>query len=92
MSKEYKCEMEESTRAIRAIRAFREAQQNSQQITATKRNYQAVRQTACRFCGQDIEGFAPYRKGEWMDRGRNSTCPDGNNTGKKHAPILPLNG
>lgn len=43
-----------------------------------------VRQTACRFCGLDIEGFAPYRKGEWRDRGNNATCADGKH---KHAPI-----
>lgn len=47
------------------------------------RKYTAVRQTACRFCGLDIEGFAPYRRGEWRDRGNNSTC-DGN---RKHAPV-----
>lgn len=33
-----------------------------------------VRQTACRFCGTDIEGHHPYRRGEWRDRGNNSTC------------------
>ena len=48
----------------------------------------AVRQTACRFCGQDIENFAPYRKGEWRDRGNNATCPTlaGDRDGLKHAP------
>lgn len=41
-----------------------------------------VRQTACRLCGQDIEGFSPWPKGEWMDRGGNKTC-DGS---RPHAP------
>jgi len=35
----------------------------------------AVRQTSCRHCGLDIEGFSPYRKGEWRDRGNNTHCP-----------------
>jgi hypothetical protein len=47
-----------------------------------------VRQTTCRHCGQDIEGFAPYRKGEWRDRGNNTTCPSGPNKGRKHAPFV----
>ena len=34
-----------------------------------------VRQTSCRHCGQDIEGFSPYRRGEWRDRGNNTHCP-----------------
>jgi hypothetical protein len=52
------------------------------------REYSAVRQTACRHCGQDIEGFAPYRKGEWRDRGNNSTCPnEAGDKGQKHAPV-----
>jgi RecJ-like exonuclease len=33
----------------------------------------AVRQTACRHCGIDIENFHPYRAGEWRDRGGNPT-------------------
>lgn len=45
----------------------------------------AVRQTACRHCGQDIEGWAPYRAGEWRDRGNNTHCP--NASGRLHAPI-----
>lgn len=51
------------------------------------RNYTACKHTTCRHCGQDIEGFAPYRRGEWRDRGNNGTCPDGPNKGKPHAPI-----
>ncbi len=51
---------------------------------ARKRAYTAVRHKTCRMCGQDIEGFAPYRKGEWRDRGNNTTCPD--DSGNKHAP------
>jgi hypothetical protein len=59
-----------------------------------------VRQTGCRHCNQDIEGFYPYRKGEWRDRGGNSECPpyehrgpDGIEIvtppkGQKHAPII----
>jgi len=40
------------------------------------------RQTSCRYCETDIEGFSPYRRGEWHDRGGNSTCIDG----RQHAP------
>jgi len=49
------------------------------------RTYTACRHAICRFCLLDIEGFAPYRKGEWMDRGRCYSCPDGK---RKHAPVL----
>lgn len=46
-----------------------------------------VRQTSCRFCGQDIENFSPYRAGEWRDRGGNSTCPTiAGDKGLHHAP------
>lgn len=56
--------------------------------TKTKRRRSSgVRQTACRHCGQDIENFAPYRRGEWRDRGNNSHCPD--DSGRLHAPIKP---
>lgn len=51
------------------------------------RKYTAVRQTVCRFCRLDIEGFAPYRKGEWCDRGNNSKCSHGDNKDKPHAPV-----
>jgi hypothetical protein len=43
-----------------------------------------VRQTSCRHCGLDIEGIAPYKRGEWRDRGNNTHCPDG----KLHAPYI----
>jgi hypothetical protein len=43
-----------------------------------------VRQTACRHCGLDIEGFAPYARGQWQDRGGNRTCNDGKHA---HAPV-----
>lgn len=47
-----------------------------------------VRQTVCRFCGQDIEGFSPFRRGEWRDRGNNTTCPTPEgDSGREHAPI-----
>lgn len=42
-----------------------------------------ARHTVCRFCALDIEGISPYRRGEWRDRGNNSTC----STGEKHAPV-----
>lgn len=62
--------------------------------TATKqpgpRVYHAVRQTGCRHCDLDIEGFAPYRRGEWRDRGNNTLCHSGPNKGKAHAPYWPL--
>lgn len=51
-----------------------------------QRNYTACRHMACRHCDLDIEGFAPYKRGEWRDRGNNTTCPHGPNEGKKHAP------
>lgn len=48
-----------------------------------------VRQTGCRHCDQDIENFSPYRKGEWRDRGNNTTCPTPEgDKGLKHAPYL----
>lgn len=46
-----------------------------------------IRQTSCRHCGQDIEGFSPYRKGEWRDRGNNTECPYPAE-GKTHAPYI----
>lgn len=48
----------------------------------------AVRQTSCRYCGQDIENFSPYRAGEWRDRGNNPTCPTvaGDRDGLQHVP------
>lgn len=53
----------------------------------TPRKYTAVTQTICRFCNLDIEGVAPYRKGEWRDRGNNANCPHGSNKDKYHAPF-----
>jgi hypothetical protein len=47
----------------------------------------AVRQTSCRYCGQDIENFSPYKKGEWRDRGGNTKCPYPAE-GKTHAPYI----
>ncbi len=44
-------------------------------------------QTSCRFCGLDIENLAPYRRGEWRDRGNEPACHSGENTGKPHAPV-----
>jgi hypothetical protein len=42
--------------------------------------------TACRHCGQDIEG-APGEP-EWRDRGNNSTCPNAaGDAGQRHEPI-----
>lgn len=46
-----------------------------------------ARHTSCRYCELDIEGIAPYPKGEWRDRGNNRTCPHGPNKGKLHAPV-----
>ncbi|MET0742992.1 MAG: hypothetical protein ABWY78_06440 [Microvirga sp.] len=47
-----------------------------------------VRQTACRHCGQDIEGIRPFKAGQWRDRGNNTTCPTpAGDKGQKHAPI-----
>lgn len=42
--------------------------------------------TLCRHCNQEIEGIAPYRKGEWRDRGNNTSCP-WPARGKTHAPV-----
>jgi hypothetical protein len=44
------------------------------------------RHTTCKHCGQDIEGKAPFTRGEWRDRGNNRTCPD-SKRGRKHAPV-----
>lgn len=63
---------------------------NNQDRKETQRSYHAVRHTACRSCDLDIEGFAPYRKGEWRDRGNNGTCPHGENKDKPHAPVRPF--
>lgn len=47
-----------------------------------------VRQTACRHCGQDIEGWWPYRTGEWRDRGHNTHCPNAaGDAGQLHGPV-----
>jgi hypothetical protein len=55
-----------------------------------KRQFRAVRQTTCRYCGQDIEGFAPYRAGKWRDRGNNTHCPTPEgDRGQVHAPVRP---
>lgn len=45
----------------------------------------SVRHTACRHCGQDIEGHWPYRNGEWRDRGNNRYCPVWG--GQIHSPV-----
>lgn len=47
-----------------------------------------VRHTSCRFCELDIEGYRPFKRGDWRDRGNNTTCPHGPNKGKKHAPYI----
>lgn len=43
------------------------------------------RQTACRFCGQDIEGEIGAPRGEWRDRGNNTLCPG--NSQSQHFPV-----
>jgi hypothetical protein len=48
-----------------------------------------VKQTSCRYCEQDIENFAPYRAGEWRDRGNNTHCPTvEGDKGLQHAPYI----
>lgn len=69
----------EGTLTFNLIKKFEEAQK--------ERAMGGARHTACRFCGLDIEGVSPYRKGEWRDRGNNSTCPSGDNEGKYHSPV-----
>lgn len=45
-----------------------------------------VRQTSCKWCGLDVEGFAPFnRRTEWRDRGNNTRCNDGKH---KHVGVL----
>jgi hypothetical protein len=44
-----------------------------------------VRQTSCRFCGLDIEGWSPYPAGAWRDRGGETHC----RAGQAHAPYRP---
>lgn len=47
-----------------------------------------VTQTACRHCGQDIEGIEPYPAGEWRDRGNNTHCPTpAGDAGQVHEPF-----
>lgn len=45
-----------------------------------------VRQTTCRYCALDIEGWQPYVSGEWRDRGNCTHCPD-HHGGQAHAPM-----
>jgi hypothetical protein len=52
-----------------------------------KRGDVACRQTCCKHCGQDIENFWPYRRGEWRDRGNNPDCPYPGKPGTLHAPV-----
>ena len=48
---------------------------------------QLIKHTTCRHCEQDIEGVAPYRKGEWRDRGNNTHCPNAaGDAGQVHQP------
>lgn len=49
-------------------------------------DWNEVKQTTCRYCEQDIEGFKPFPEGEWRDRGNNTHCP--NDSGKLHAPYI----
>lgn len=51
-------------------------------------SYGEVRQTGCKHCGLDIEGFRPFPKGEWRDRGNNTHCNDAKHS---HAPIVEVN-
>jgi hypothetical protein len=44
------------------------------------------RQTTCKHCGLDIEGFAPFTPGMWRDRVNNRTCPNGPNAPQQHEP------
>lgn len=44
----------------------------------------ACRQTACRYCGLDIEQLRPFKKTGWHDRGGNSRCNDDKHY---HAPV-----
>lgn len=54
-------------------------------LTPKRKEYSSgVRHLSCKLCDQDIEGFAPYRRGEWRDRGNNTECPD--DSGNKHVP------
>jgi hypothetical protein len=51
--------------------------------TDTSADGERVIQTCCEHCGQDVEGFSPFPKGEWRDRGNNTNCPD--DSGRVHA-------
>jgi hypothetical protein len=57
-----------------------------------KRTSNAHIYAACKHCGQDIGNFWPWRRGEWLDRGGNPTCPaplrgfPGGPEGTLHAP------
>jgi hypothetical protein len=62
--------------------------QDCARASRPKRTYTATRHTVCRYCGQDIEGWAPYRKGEWRDRGNNRHCPTPEgDAGRLHTPV-----
>jgi hypothetical protein len=54
-------------------------------IEGNTRQRNAARHTTCRYCQLDIEGFSPYRKCEWRDRGNNTHCNDGKHC---HAPYI----
>lgn len=58
-------------------------------MAAKKVAYQSskVRQTSCKHCGLDVENFAPYKRGEWRDRGNNTHCLDG----RLHVGVLSQN-
>lgn len=56
-------------------------------ISSHRRERETVKQTTCRHCGQDIEGFAPFdARTDWRDRGNNQTCPSGPRAGERHQP------
>lgn len=41
----------------------------------------------CKHCGQDIERFSSWKRGEWRDRGNNLHCPTpAGDAGQVHEP------
>jgi hypothetical protein len=59
--------------------------QGWEDVTEEDSRKDAARHTTCRYCQLDIEGFSPYRKCEWRDRGNNTHCNDGKHC---HAPYI----
>jgi hypothetical protein len=61
---------------IHAINTVPQLHMN-QLMKATPEEEGEVRHTVCYRCNLDIEGFFPFEAGQWLDRGNNRNCADG---------------